>query len=79
MSEFILHRVILLYICFGNEFAISLPKQNSVETCPKHLKEFTFEIKIHDKAESQYSIVLSWIILLVFRKYTGLESSLELR
>ena len=53
--------------------------QNSVETCPVYLREFTFDIKIQNKAESQYSIVLSWIILLVLRKYAGSESSLELR
>ena len=79
MSGFILHRVIWLYICWENEFAISYPKQNSVETCPMHLREFLFDIKIQNKAESQYSIVLSWIILLVLRKYAGSESSLELR
>ena len=48
-----------------NECAISYPKQNGVETCPMCLREFTFEIKIHNKADSQYLIVLSWIIILV--------------
>ena len=79
MSGFILHRVIWLYICWENVIVTSYPKQNSVETCPMYLREFTFDIKIQNKAESQYSIVLPLIILLVLCKYPGTESRLELR